>query len=95
MCALTRRPSQKYKGFEFMAPLIADMVQEDPSKRPTMGEVTARFSEIRTGLNTCKLRSRMARKKEFWPVTAWRTVNHWTRTVGHVLARRAAIPEPR
>ena len=77
-----------------MEPLIADMVQEDPSNRPTMDEVTTRFSEIRKSISTWKLRSRMTRKDEFWPVTAWRAVNHWTRTAGYVLARRAAIPEP-
>ena len=93
ICVLTRT-SQKYKGFEFMEPLIADMVQEDPSKRPTMDEVTARFSEIRKDLGTWKLRSRMARKNEMWPVAAWRAVNHLSRTMGYVLARRAAIPEP-
>jgi hypothetical protein len=40
-------PIQKYKGFVFMEPLIVDMVQDDPSRRPVMDEVTARFLEIR------------------------------------------------
>jgi serine/threonine protein kinase len=38
---------QKYIGFEFMEPLVTDMVQNDPTKRPTMDEVVTRFSEIR------------------------------------------------
>ena len=78
-----------------MQPLIADMVQEDPTKRPSMDEVTTRFAEMRTKLSTWKLRSRMARKTELWPVAAWRSVAHWYHTIGYVLARKAAIPDPK
>jgi hypothetical protein len=86
---------QRYLGFDFIKPLIADMTQEDPAKRPTMNEVVTRFSEIKGKLSTWKLRSRMARNNEIWPVAAWRTVGHWYRTVGYVLARKAALPEPK
>ncbi|KAJ6496860.1 hypothetical protein DFH09DRAFT_945771 [Mycena vulgaris] len=44
-------------GFEFMRPLVSDMVQDDPAKRPTIDEVVARFDEIRAGLSSWKLRS--------------------------------------
>jgi hypothetical protein len=71
------------------------MVQEDPTKRPTMDEVVSRFSEIKSTLGTWKLRSRFTRKNEMWVVTAWRTVGHWYRTLGYVLARKAAIPDPK
>jgi hypothetical protein len=77
-----------------MEALVTDMVQNDPAKRPTMDEVVTRFSEIRSKLSTWKLRSRPARKIELWPLTAWRTVRHWSRTAGYVLGRKAAIPEP-
>jgi hypothetical protein len=87
--------NQKYHDFGFIEPLIVDMVQEDPAKRPTMNEVVTRFAEIRNKLSTWKLRSRMARKNEIWPVAAWRTVSHWYRTVGYVLTRKAALPEPK
>ena len=70
------------------------MVQEDPTKRPTMDEVVTRFAEMRKKLSTWKLRSRMVRKNEIWLIAAWRTVSHWYRTVGYVLTRKAAIPEP-
>ncbi|KAI9444377.1 hypothetical protein BJY52DRAFT_1216726 [Lactarius psammicola] len=85
---------QKCKGFEFLEPLITDMVQEDPGKRPDLDEVVSRFSEIKSKLSTWKLRSRIARKHEIWPVAAWRSVSHWYRTMGYVVARKAAIPEP-
>jgi hypothetical protein len=77
-----------------MEPLVTDMVQIDPTKRPIMDEVVTRFSEIRGKLGSWKLRSRMGRQNELWPVTAWRSVRHWYRTVGYVLGRKAAIPEP-
>jgi hypothetical protein len=78
-----------------METLVTDMVQTDPTKRPTMDEVVTRVSEIRGKLSTWKLRSRIARKNELWPFAAWRSVRHWYRTVGYVLGRKAAIPEPK
>jgi len=85
---------QKCKGFEFLESLISSMVQEDPGKRPNMDEVVSRFSEIKSKLSTWKLRSRITRRDEIWPVAAWRSVAHWYRTVGYVVAYKAAIPEP-
>ncbi len=35
-----------------MEPLVADMVQDDPTKHPTMDEVVTRFAEIRRKLYT-------------------------------------------
>lgn len=78
-----------------MDALVADMVQEDPTKRPKMDEVVTRFSEIKSKLSNWKLRSRISRRDELWPVAAWRTVGHWFRTVTYVLTRKAAIPEPK
>ena len=83
---------QKYNGFEFIQPLITDMVQEDPVKRPTMDEVVTRFSEIQDKFSTWKLRSRMVRNNEIWPVAAWRALNHWRRTMGYVLTRKGVTP---
>ena len=78
-----------------MRPLIVDMVHEDPTKRPNIDEVVTRFAEIRKRLSSWKLRSRVARNIELWPVAAWRTIAHWYRTIGYVLTRKAAIPEPK
>ena len=86
---------QKFQGFEFMEPLVADMVQDDPTKRPKMDEVVPRFREIKGELSSCKLRSRIVRRKEIWVLTVWRFVGHWYRTIGYVLGRKAAIPEPK
>jgi hypothetical protein len=78
-----------------MQPLVDDMVQDDPTRRPKMDEVVSRFLEIKNKLSTRKLRSRLVRRNEIWPVAAWRTVGHWYRTIGYVLGRKAAIPEPK
>ena len=71
------------------------MVQEDPTKRPEMDEVVSRLTEIVNNLSTWKLRSRMVRVNQYWFISAWRSVNHWRRTVVHVLARKSAIPIPK
>ena len=76
-----------------MEPLVADMVQTDPTKRPAMDEVVTRVSEIRGRLSTWKLRSRIARRYELWPLAALRSVRHWYWTVGYILGRKAPIPE--
>jgi hypothetical protein len=86
---------QKFQGFEFMERLVADMVQDDPTKRPKMDEVVTRFREIKGKLSTWKLRSRIVRRDEIWPLTVWRSVGHWYRTIGYVVGRKAAIPEPK
>ena len=77
-----------------MEPLVAELVQTDPTKRPKMDEVVTRFSEIRGKISSWKMRSRIARKNELWPVTVWKSVGHWYCTVGYVLGRKRAIPEP-
>ena len=39
-----------------MDALIADMVQDEPTKRPTMDQVAERFSRVRKDLTGSKLR---------------------------------------
>lgn len=81
-------------GFEFMQPLISDMVQTDPSKRPTMDEVVERFETIRLSLGKWKLRSRVVdtdqSKLEGIFSAAW----HWLRQFEFVMRRLPAIPRP-
>ncbi|KAF8465816.1 hypothetical protein JB92DRAFT_3062358 [Gautieria morchelliformis] len=43
-------------GFDFMVPLITDMTQEEPSKRPSIDEVVARFETIYRSLSFKLLR---------------------------------------
>ncbi|KAI0294559.1 hypothetical protein BC826DRAFT_1104616 [Russula brevipes] len=85
---------QEYHGFEFIQPLIADMTLDDPQKRPTAQEVVSRFEGIKSSLSVWKLRSRVVRRKEIWPMMILRSARHLYRTAGYILTRKAAIPEP-
>jgi hypothetical protein len=53
------RREQNKKGFEFIAPLINDMTNTDPQRRPTMNEVVKHFQLIKASLRRRKLRSRV------------------------------------
>ncbi|KAJ7267689.1 kinase-like domain-containing protein [Mycena haematopus] len=80
-------------GFEFMRPLVNDMVQDDPTKRPTIDEVVARFAEIQKGLSSWKLRSRVLGKQEY-PYIPQRVVGHWYRRIRSIIMRVPALPVP-
>ncbi|CAL1706289.1 unnamed protein product [Somion occarium] len=82
-------------GVEFMAPLVADMMQADPSKRPTIDEVVQRFEDIRRSLRWWKLRSRLIEKRELGYLITFRSVKHYIRTVAYVLTLKSAVPTPR
>ncbi|CAL1706283.1 unnamed protein product [Somion occarium] len=88
---------EKTKGVEFMEPLVADMVQADPSKRPTIDEVVERFDKISRSLHWWTLRSRLVELQEgdyiFDPII--RPIHHFFRTVAHVLTFKSAVPTPR
>ena len=43
---------QTYHGLEFLSPLETDMVQDDPTKRPTIDEVVRRGEERTAELNS-------------------------------------------
>ncbi|TFK74307.1 hypothetical protein BDN72DRAFT_955922 [Pluteus cervinus] len=79
-------------GLEFLQPLISDMVQDDPAKRPTMDDVVVRFEEIYKGLSSWKLRSRPMPKREFVPTTISRICRHWTRRISYIVRRIPPIP---
>ncbi|KAN0074708.1 Protein kinase-like domain containing protein [Tylopilus felleus] len=85
---------QAKKGFDFMRPLVADMTRRDPSKRPTMDEVVARFDEIRRGLSRWKLRSRVIDHEEDMIERLIYTTSHWRRRIWFVIRGVQAIPKP-
>ncbi|VDC04965.1 unnamed protein product [Peniophora sp. CBMAI 1063] len=58
---------ERADGYDFVKPLIADMTQEDPSKRPKIDEVVERFAEIRASLSEKKLRSRVKDRLTQYP----------------------------
>lgn len=85
---------QRKRGFEFMKPLVADMIQADPSKRPNMDEVILRFDEIRLRLSGRKLRARPVDIDEDLFDRVARTTSHWTRRIVFFARGIPAIPYP-
>lgn len=83
---------QHFSNLEFVAPLVADMVQSDPSKRPVMAEVVSRFAEIRSTLSWKALRSRLVRKDEAPIMKPLYDIYHIFRTIWQILLFRPAIP---
>lgn len=64
-----------------MEPLVRDMVQTDPTKRPNVEEVVVRFDKIRRSLSGWKLGSRVMDDEEYALERVTRTVSHWIRRV--------------
>ncbi|KAI0368266.1 hypothetical protein BV20DRAFT_1022672 [Pilatotrama ljubarskyi] len=85
---------EKSAAFAFMQSLVADMVQDDPAKRPTINEVIERFDKICASLGAWKLRSRVVHKKDSSIVGFFRTIRHVYRTANYILTRKPAIPTP-
>lgn len=75
-----------------MKPLVADMIQADPVKRPKMDQVVARFDDIRCGLSRRKLRSRVVDVDEDLFERVVRTTSHWKRRIGFVARGVPPIP---
>ncbi|KAL6303556.1 hypothetical protein BKA93DRAFT_336395 [Sparassis latifolia] len=83
---------QTLRGVEFTKPLVDDMVQDDPGKRPTIDEVVMRFEVIRRKLRYWKLRSRLAKQDETVGIRRYRRLRHFFRTVGYTITLRSPIP---
>ncbi|KAJ6631577.1 hypothetical protein B0H10DRAFT_2159825 [Mycena sp. CBHHK59/15] len=79
-------------GFEFMEPLVNDMVQDDPSLRPTIDEVVERFEGAVRGLSRWKVRSRVVMvDAEF---DFYYAIKHWMRKLMLIVRSTPAIPTP-
>ncbi|KAJ8463347.1 hypothetical protein ONZ51_g10315 [Trametes cubensis] len=84
----------EYTGLEFMQPLVDDMVQEEPTMRPNMDQVAARFDDILGSTSNWTLRSRLPRKDEIWLFRYYRVIRHVFHTIFYILTRRPALPRP-
>jgi len=85
---------QTSRGVEFIQPLVDDMVQDDPAKRPTIDQVVVRFADMSGKLGSWHLRSRLIPRDEYWIVRMYRSIRHIFRTIGYIITRRPAIPTP-
>ena len=79
---------------EFLAPLVRDMIQTDPSRRPTINEVVRQFDELLKHVRFWTLRSRPVPVDEYTIVGWYRNTRHIFRTVRYVFSRKSAIPIP-
>lgn len=75
-----------------MKPLLNDMCQDDPTKRPTMEEVVVRFAKIVKGLSGWKLRSPVANKGEARGNKFRRFPRHWRTQIDRMVKGIPAIP---
>ncbi|KAI8993982.1 kinase-like domain-containing protein [Trametes punicea] len=85
---------QKYIGLDFLQPLVSDMTQEEPSKRPTIHEVAARFDIIIGSLSSSTLRTRLPKRDEHPLVRRFRVIAHTFRTLYHIIMFRSPLPRP-
>ncbi|KAI0769063.1 hypothetical protein BD413DRAFT_88151 [Trametes elegans] len=83
---------QEFKGAKFLSPLVEDMVQDDPSKRPTIQEVVQRYNDCLRSVGPWKLRSRLVPRKESICAAFVRSVVHYSRTARYALTRKPPIP---
>jgi len=70
---------QKMRGFEFMESLVAGMVRDSPSDRPTMEVVVEQFEAIVASLMKKKLQSRIVYRDESFLQTLFLHLLHWLR----------------
>ncbi|EMD38837.1 hypothetical protein CERSUDRAFT_112564 [Gelatoporia subvermispora B] len=83
------------RGLEFMEPLVTDMVQDDPSRRPPIQQVADRFAKLLSSLKGRQLRSRLIYVKEDPALRFFRDVRHFFLTSYYLLARYPALPTPK
>ena len=81
-----------YPGFEFLRPLISDMMQDDPTKRPKIDEVINLFEDIVRNLSAWKLRSRTSSRRANIFQDVGHVFSHWKRRLIFVTKGTPAIP---
>ncbi|KAF9258834.1 hypothetical protein L218DRAFT_1080200 [Marasmius fiardii PR-910] len=94
-----RNPNREHQrlnpSFAFIQPLILDMTQDDPTKRPKMEEVVSRFADIVKGMGELKLRSPTHNYYESKFGRFKAASAHWSRQLYNMAARVPAIPTPK
>ncbi|KAG6910429.1 hypothetical protein DXG01_010784 [Tephrocybe rancida] len=84
-------PRAPLPGFDFMRELINDMVNTDPTKRPSMSEVVSRFDIIVERLGNWKLRSPfLPDGKRHGPI---QSIVYWSKQIARVARRVPAVPK--
>ncbi|KAI0790922.1 kinase-like domain-containing protein [Abortiporus biennis] len=81
-----------YRNLGFLRPLIHDMMQNEPYKRPTIDEVAKRWSTMQSSLNSWKLRSRLVRRDDNVIECITLSLRHAFRTYRYIAKGYKAIP---
>ncbi|KAJ7616439.1 hypothetical protein FB45DRAFT_757225, partial [Roridomyces roridus] len=68
---------RKTRGFNFMRGLLADTMNDDPTKRPKMAEVVRRLDGIKSHLWWRKSQARLARPDANFVTRILRDAAHW------------------
>ncbi|KAF9480288.1 hypothetical protein BDN70DRAFT_621677 [Pholiota conissans] len=83
--------SKKF-GLDFMKPFVDDMVQDDPTKRPTIDECVIRLDEIARSLSSWTLRGQVWHESDNIFGFLYRFISHWTRCLSYIIRRIPPIP---
>jgi hypothetical protein len=75
-----------------MDALIADMVQDEPAKRPTMDQVVERFSRVRKDLTNSMLRARIPDRDEGAFKALYRGLSHLGQRAQYTISGLPAVP---
>lgn len=78
-----------------MKPLVDEMVQDDPLKRPTADQVVEMFAGILKTLSWWTLSKRLASGYEDATDRFFLSIRHLFRTAGHAIHFRNTLPSPR
>ncbi|KAM5533174.1 hypothetical protein V8D89_013130 [Ganoderma adspersum] len=85
----------KSPTFEFLRPVVAEMVQHDPADRPSIEEAFERFEQLRASLSQRTLRSRVVYEDELCLGRLYRGCRHTLRTLFWIVTGTPALPTPR
>ena len=79
-------------GLEFLRPLVNDMIQAEPSQRPSMDQVVERLEAVIKARSSWRLRSRLAKAGDHPLHGLYLFVTHWIRCVRLVTSKQPAVP---
>lgn len=83
---------QKTRGLEFMKPLVEEMVQADPAKRPTADVVVNIFDRLLKGVSPATMRKRLARRKEVFGL--FKDIRHTFQNFRFKMRHLSPMPTP-
>ncbi|KAI0823384.1 kinase-like domain-containing protein [Trametes gibbosa] len=85
---------QRYSSFDFLAPLVNEMVRDDPAERPDITSVCDHFDAMLDSTPPRRLRSRLVPRGENIIAGFFRACRHAVRTAAYCIGRKAALPTP-